>query len=105
VFSGITGLNVQDNAVGGMLGPISDRTREFLTQSDIMIVRARRKLLQLVERLGADKSVALPGVDDPSVYRRHRAGNFIAPSDKPFREAYTDMMRTHAKTEPVWTEG
>jgi phthalate 4,5-dioxygenase oxygenase subunit len=66
VFSGIQGLNVQDTAVGGMLGEISDRTREHLVSSDVMIVRARRKLLQLVDLHAKDKSAELPGVDDPA---------------------------------------
>jgi phthalate 4,5-dioxygenase oxygenase subunit len=102
VFSGITGLNVQDNAMGGMLGPISDRTREHLTASDVMIVRARRKLLHLVDALAADRSVTLPGVDDPGIYRGHRAGNFVAPASQPFREAYEEVMQKHAKTAVRW---
>jgi phenylpropionate dioxygenase-like ring-hydroxylating dioxygenase large terminal subunit len=102
VFSGITGLNVQDTAVGGMLGTLSDRTREHLVPSDAMIVRARRKLLALVEGLAADKSFKLPGVDDPGIYRGHRAGNFIAPTGKPFREAYEEQMRIHANAAPRW---
>jgi phthalate 4,5-dioxygenase len=102
VFSGISGLNVQDTAVGGMLGTISDRTREHLVASDVMIVRARRKLLHLVETLAADKSAKVPGVDDPGVYRGHRAGNFVAPAGKTFREAYGEMMRRHANTTVRW---
>jgi phthalate 4,5-dioxygenase oxygenase subunit len=102
VFSGITGLNVQDTAMGGMLGTISDRTHEHLVASDVMIVRARRKLLRLIETLAADKSAELPGVDDPAVYRGHRAGNFVAPNGKPFREAYEELIREHAKAEPRW---
>lgn len=102
VFSGITGLNVQDNAIGGMLGTISDRTREYLTSSDVMIVRARRKLLHLVETLAADKSAKLPGVDDPAIYRGLRAGNFVAPADQPFRAAYGEMMQKHANTAVNW---
>jgi len=102
VFSGIAGLNVQDNAIGGMLGKISDRTREYLTASDVMIVRARRKFLQLIDTLAADKSAPLPGVDDPSIYRGNRAGNFVAPAGKPFREAYAEVMAEHAKTEVHW---
>jgi phthalate 4,5-dioxygenase oxygenase subunit len=102
VFSGITGLNVQDTAVGGMLGTLSDRTLEHLVPSDAMIVRARRKLLHLVQAFAADKSTKLPGVDDPSVYRGHRAGNFIAPAGVPFREAYEEVMRKYANTAPRW---
>jgi hypothetical protein len=102
VFSGITGLNVQDNAVGGMLGTISERSREYLTQSDVMIVRARRKLLHLVETLAADRSAVMPGVDDPAVYRGNRAGNFVAPAGRPFRDAYGEVMRIHANTAVTW---
>ena len=102
VFSGIFGLTVQDNAVGGMLGPISDRTLENLTPSDAMIARARHKLVRLVEAFAKDKSTKLPGVDDPGVYRGHRAGNFVAPNGKPFREAYEEQMRRHANAAPRW---
>jgi hypothetical protein len=85
-----------------MLGSLSDRTREHLVPSDAMIVRARRKLLRLVEEFAADKSVKLPGVDDPGIYRGHRAGNFIAPTGMPFREAYAEQMRLHANAAPRW---
>ncbi|MSQ53413.1 MAG: (2Fe-2S)-binding protein [Betaproteobacteria bacterium] len=102
VFSGITGLNVQDTAMGGMLGAISDRTREHLTASDVMIVRARRKFLHLMETLAADKSAKLPGVDDPAIYRGLRAGNFVAPVGQPFRAAYGEVMQKHANTAVSW---
>jgi phthalate 4,5-dioxygenase len=102
IFSGITGLNVQDAAIGGMLGRLTDRTLEHLVPSDAMIVRARRRLMALVETLAADKSAKLPGVDDPGIYRGHRAGNFIAPTGKPFREAYEEQMRIHANAAPRW---
>ena len=102
VFSGIFGLTVQDNAIGGTLGPISDRTRENLTPSDVMIARARHKLIRLVDAFSKDKSTKLPGVDDPGVYRGHRAGNFVAPAGKPFREAYEEQMRRHANAAPRW---
>jgi len=102
VFSGISGLNTQDTAVGGMLGVISDRTLEHLVPSDVMIVRGRRKLLALAEGFAADRTMKLPGVDDPGIYRGHRAGNFIAPAAKPFREAYAEQMRRHANAAPRW---
>lgn len=102
VFSGISGLNTQDAAVGGMLGPISDRTFEHLVPSDVMIVRARRKLLRLAETIEADKAAKLPGLDNPDIYRGHRAGNFVAPKDKSFREAYEEQMRLHGGAAPRW---
>ena len=102
MFSGIFGLTVQDNAIAGTMGPITDRTLETLTPSDAMIARARRKLLRLVEAFATDKSTRLPGVDDPGIYRGHRAGNFVAPAGKPFREAYEEQMRRHANAAPRW---
>lgn len=102
IFRGITGLNVQDTAVGGTLEKLSDRTLEHSVPSDAMIVRARRKLLRLVEEFAADNLTKLPGVDDPGVYRVHRAGNFIAPTGRPFREAYEEQMRQHANAAPRW---
>jgi phthalate 4,5-dioxygenase len=102
VFSGIFGLTVQDTAVGGMLGRISDRSRETLTPSDAMIARMRHKMLRLVEGFAKDKSMALPGVDDAQVYRGHRAGNFVAPNGKAFRTAYEDEMLKHTNAAPRW---
>jgi phenylpropionate dioxygenase-like ring-hydroxylating dioxygenase large terminal subunit len=102
VFSGIVGLAIQDTAIAGTMGPIMDRTFENLAPSDAMIARMRRKLLQLIAALEKDKDANLPGVDDPSVYRGHRAGNFIAPKGQPFREAYEERMRQHANAAPRW---
>jgi hypothetical protein len=92
VFSGIFGLPVQDAAVGGMLGPLADRTLEHLVSSDVVIVRLRRKLLQRLETLAQNPAAALPGVDDPGLYRTQRAGNFSAPAAQPFRDAYEEAI-------------
>jgi phthalate 4,5-dioxygenase len=102
VFSGIFGLSVQDAAIAGTMGPIMDRTFENLAPSDVMIARMRHRLLRLIDALANDKATKLPGVDDPGAYRGHRAGNFIAPAGKPFREAYEEMMRLHANAAPRW---
>jgi hypothetical protein len=67
-----------------------------------MIARMRKKLLRLVEAFQKDKTTKLPGVDDPGIYRGHRAGNFIAPKGKPFREAYEELIRKHANAAPRW---
>jgi hypothetical protein len=102
VFSGINGLAMQDNAIAGTMGPITDRTFEHLSPSDEMIARMRRKMIRLVQAYARDKSTPLPGVNDPGVYRGHRAGNFIAPNGKPFREAYEENIARHARTAPRW---
>ena len=102
VYSGIKGVQVQDNAIAGTMDPINDRTSEHLASSDEMIARARRKWLRIVQAYKKDKTTPLPGVDDPSVYRGHRAGNFVAPKDQPFRDAYAENILEHAGTTPRW---
>ena len=102
VFSGIHGLAVQDNAIAGTMGPITDRTFEHLAASDAMITRARRILIRLVRAYQKDKSTPLPGVDHPEIYRGHRGGDFVAPEGQPFRDAYGEIIRANARTEPRW---
>ncbi|MDA0241705.1 MAG: (2Fe-2S)-binding protein, partial [Proteobacteria bacterium] len=104
VYSGIIGIQVQDNAIAGTMGPITDRTFEHLASSDEMIARARRALLRLVQRHQNDPTELLPGVDDSHIYRGHRSGNFVAPNETPFRDAYTAEIKEHANAEPGWPE-
>ena len=102
VYSGIVGIQVQDNAIAGTMGPITDRTFEQLATSDEMITRMRRKLLRLVQGYQKDHSMALPGVDNPSEYRGHRGGNFQAPNDVSFREAYETLIAKLTGEAPRW---
>ncbi len=102
VFSGVEGLAMQDNMVAGTMGPVTDRTFEHLSPSDEMIARMRRMMIRLVQAYEKDRSTKLPGVDEPHLYRPNRAGNFIAPKDRPFREAYEEMLARHANAAPRW---
>jgi phthalate 4,5-dioxygenase oxygenase subunit len=101
-YSGIDGLTLQDNMIAGTMESINDRTFEHLSPSDEMIARMRRKMLRLLAAYAKDKSTPLPGVDDPAAWRGHRAGNFIAPNGKPFREAYDELIRKHTRLAPRW---
>jgi phthalate 4,5-dioxygenase oxygenase subunit len=47
--TGIHGLNDQDRAMQEGMGRLVDRSREFLVAADIAIVRARRRLLEVVQ--------------------------------------------------------
>jgi phthalate 4,5-dioxygenase len=60
LFSGIVGINNQDNAVQESMGPIVDRTQEHLGPADKAIIIARQMLLDAVDtaRAGGDP----PGV-------------------------------------------
>jgi hypothetical protein len=51
------------------MGPILDRTIEHLGSADAMIIRVRRRLLEVV-RAHRDDSEVAPGIDQPDLYRR-----------------------------------
>ena len=47
-FTGIAGINAQDRAVQESMGPIVDRSREFLGPADMAIVITRRMLIDAI---------------------------------------------------------
>ena len=53
-FTGIRGINAQDRAIQESMGPIVDRTQEFLGPADIAIVAARKLLEQAIETVKDD---------------------------------------------------
>ena len=55
-FSGFTGNLLQEDTVTQIsMGPITDRTREHLSSSDVAVVQARRALLNALERVAAGR--------------------------------------------------
>jgi phenylpropionate dioxygenase-like ring-hydroxylating dioxygenase large terminal subunit len=50
-FTGIQGIHLQDQAVTESEGPLYDRSTEHLASSDMMIIRARRRLLMAAHAL------------------------------------------------------
>ena len=61
-FTGIAGVNTQDRAVQESMGPIVDRSREFLGPADLAIVSARRLLIEATGTV--QDSGAPPGTGD-----------------------------------------
>jgi len=53
-FTGIKGINAQDRAIQESMGPIVDRTLEFLGPSDKAIVAARKLLEQAMDTVKDD---------------------------------------------------
>jgi phthalate 4,5-dioxygenase len=76
-FSGIDGIQPQDQAVQESMGEIVDRSFEHLAASDIMIARVRRLLLRAARGHAADGTMP-PGADDPSCLEGVRGGHFVA---------------------------
>jgi hypothetical protein len=67
-FTGIMGVQTQDQAVTESMGSVLDRSREHLGTADVMVMRIRQRLLDVVRAYANDK-LTPPGLDDPSVYR------------------------------------
>ena len=64
--TGIPGVNNQDRAIVEAMGPIVDRQNEHLGSSDVAVIAARRKLIQLAKDLADGKEPDLP--QDPSAF-------------------------------------
>ncbi len=71
------------------MGPIADRTSEYLLFGDVAIVKIRRLLLQTLKEHAAGKP--LPGMN-PGSYRV-RSATFEVPSGTPFTDAMWPKVR------------
>jgi phthalate 4,5-dioxygenase len=92
LFTGILDIHLQDQMVTESMGPIVDHAMEHLAASDLMISRARQRLLAAV-RAHQDAGVLPPGIADPEIYRRARSGQFVTGSGVGWSEAYADELR------------
>jgi len=82
-FSGVVGINTQDFALQEGMGPIVDRSKEFLGSSDRAIVTMRRLMLEAIAAVerGAD-----PRGVHPHQHGAARAYDTIVPTDTPMQE-------------------
>jgi phthalate 4,5-dioxygenase len=94
-FTGIEGINAQDRGVQESMGPIVDRSKEYLGPADRAIIVTRRLLLQAVKTVGEGGDP--PGVD--TSYYQARAVERILPKGVQWREALLPEMYPGA--EPV----
>ena len=91
IYTGISYIHMQDQAVTESMGSIVDHTFEHLAPSDQMITRTRRRLIMAARAL-RDQGTVPPGVDDPLMYQRIRSGERVsAISD--WQQAYDEGMR------------
>lgn len=90
-YSGIDGLDIQDAAVTESMGPIVDHGRENLAQSDLLVIRTRRKLLEAMR--GWEKNQQLPAaLDNPEAYSSRWSGHVIAPNDQDMGKVYSENI-------------
>jgi phthalate 4,5-dioxygenase oxygenase subunit len=90
-FTGIQGVSRQDQAVTNSMGAIYDRSQEHLGSSDAMIIRVRRRLLNVVKAF-ADTGSPPPGVEDPEAYRV-RSGSVLLDKNVDWLEATRELRR------------
>jgi hypothetical protein len=57
-----------------------------------MITRTRQRLLRAARAL-AESGTMPPGVDDPEIMLGAHSGDFVAPVDTPWHEAYAQQIR------------
>jgi hypothetical protein len=98
-FSGIEGVNTQDRAVQESMGPIVDRSQEYLGPADKAIIAMRRLLLQAARTV--EQGGSPPAVD--ASYASARAVERVMPSSQDWRETLLPLMYTGAsgQAEPV----
>jgi len=92
-FSGIEGVNTQDRAVQESMGPIVDRSREYLGPADKAIITMRRLLLQAVQTVES-------GGDPPAADARYdgiRGVERIVPDGQAWRDVILPAMYASAR--------
>ena len=95
IFSGITGIHLQDQAITESMGPIVDHDWEHLAPSDRMISQTRKKLIRAAKSF-AKGGKPPPGSNNPELFLRARSGDFVAQENVDWMDAYWERMRGSA---------
>jgi hypothetical protein len=82
-YTGIAGFQNQDTAAVESMGAISDRTQEHLGQSDVAIIRMRRRMAEAVKMFQAGRTP--PGLDGSTDYSSIRSAQGVMPKDMPWQ--------------------
>jgi phthalate 4,5-dioxygenase oxygenase subunit len=87
-FTGIQGVNAQDRAVQEAMGPIVDRSKEHLGQTDRAVIMTRRLLLRAIDTVRDGGTP--PGLDES--YYGLRAIEDVIPAEEVGLDALADRM-------------
>ena len=87
-WTGLRTLQFEDFIVEEAMGPLVDRSREYLGSSDSIIIRVRRMMLQALRDYGAGR-VSFGPDHDRDIYRRVRALAIRYPARQDWREMDT----------------
>ncbi|WP_067733482.1 Rieske 2Fe-2S domain-containing protein [Novosphingobium naphthalenivorans] len=89
-YTGMTGVQLQDQAIVESMGGIADRTKEHLSVSDHMIVMTRRRILGVLRE--HQQGLPPPGLENSRIFQQARSGAFLADPQTPWREAYAEQV-------------
>lgn len=89
-YTGITGLNTQDFALQEGMGPIVDRSKEFLGTSDKAVVTVRRLLLEGIDAVERGQA---PRGADPALSRGTRAHDGLVPAGQSWRDVFAASLQ------------
>jgi phthalate 4,5-dioxygenase len=90
-FTGIEGINTQDFALQEGMGPIVDRSQEYLGSSDRAIVTLRNILLEAISSV--ERGEDAPGTD-PATHRGIRPYDGLVPHGSSWRETFGENLLT-----------
>ncbi|HUK61083.1 MAG TPA: Rieske 2Fe-2S domain-containing protein [Stellaceae bacterium] len=88
-FTGIDGINTQDFALQEGMGPIVDRSQEYLGSSDRAIVTLRNVLLEAIAAV--ERGEPAPGTD-PATHRGIRPYDGLVPPGSTWRETFAEGL-------------
>jgi phthalate 4,5-dioxygenase len=88
-FTGIDGINTQDFAIQEGMGPIVDRSQEYLGTTDRAIVTLRRMLLDATHAV--ERGETPPGLD-PKTHAHIRPYDGIVPPGADWRQAFAEGL-------------
>ena len=84
-YTGICGVNTQDFALQEGMGPICDRSREFLGSSDKAVLTMRRMLLEALDTV---EKGGIPRGANAETYRLVRPYDHIVPQGQDWRPIF-----------------
>lgn len=93
-YSGVPGIAMQDASLQESSGPIVDRSKEYLSSTDMGIVKARNRLLRAARAL-AEQGTTPPAIDPAS--HRVRSASFVKPANQLFAEAVQEVIEAGAR--------
>jgi phthalate 4,5-dioxygenase len=89
-YTGIDGVNTQDFAIQEGMGPIVDRSNEFLGTTDRAIVTMRRMLLEATAAV--ERGETPPGAD-PKTHAQIRPYDGVVPPGTDWQHAFAEGLR------------